>query len=185
MLNEIYDKQKKNAQKSLEALKKDFSTLRTGRVNTSLLDRISVDYYGNLTPLNQVATILTSDASTINISPWEKTMLKNIENAIQAANIGVNPNNDGESIKLFFPPMTKEQREENAKQAKAMGERAKVSIRNIRKEANDSIKKLEKDKNLSEDEAKKAYEEVQKLTDGFIVQIDEAVKNKELELLKV
>lgn len=185
MLNAIYEKQKKNAQKSLEALKKDFSTLRTGRVNVNILNHIAVDYYGNLTPLNQVATILTSDAATININPWEKTLLKNIENAIQAANIGVNPNNDGESIKLFFPPMTKEQREENVKQAKAMGERAKISIRNVRKEANDSIKKLEKDKNISEDEAKKGYEEVQKLTDTFITQIDETLKNKELELLKV
>ena len=112
-------------------------------------------------------------------------MLKTIESAIAAANIGVNPNNDGESVKLFFPPMTREQREENVKQAKAMGEKAKISIRNIRKDANDSIKKLEKDKALSEDEAKKAYDEVQKLTDNYITKIDESVKNKESELLKV
>ncbi|ARJ56223.1 ribosome recycling factor [Campylobacter cuniculorum] len=185
MLNEIFNKQKSQNEKSLEALKKEFTTLRTGKVNIHILDHILIDYYGSQTPLNQVATILANDASTLSITPWEKTMLKTIESAIAAANIGVNPNNDGESVKLFFPPMTREQREENVKQAKAMGEKAKISIRNIRKDANDSIKKLEKDKALSEDEAKKAYDEVQKLTDNYITKIDESVKNKESELLKV
>ena len=185
MLDEIYTKQKAQGEKSLEALKKDFTTIRTGKVSINILDHISVDYYGTQTPLNQVATILATDASTISISPWEKSMLKSIESAIAAANIGVNPNNDGEAVNLFFPPMTREQREENAKQAKAMGEKAKVSVRNVRKDANDGIKKLEKDKAISEDEAKKAYDEVQKLTDGFITKIDELVKNKESELLKV
>lgn len=185
MLNEIFNKQKSQNEKSLEALKKEFTTLRTGKVNIHILDHILIDYYGSQTPLNQVATILANDASTLSITPWEKTMLKTIESAIAAANIGVNPNNDGESVKLFFPPMTREQREENVKQAKAMGEKAKISIRNTRKDANDSIKKLEKDKALSEDEAKKAYDEVQKLTDNYITKIDESVKNKESELLKV
>ncbi|MBZ7944203.1 ribosome recycling factor [Campylobacter sp. RM13744] len=185
MINEILNKQKSQNDKSLEALKKDFTTLRTGRVNIHILDHIQVDYYGSLTPLNQVATVLASDASTISITPWEKPMLKIIESAIAAANIGVNPNNDGENVKLFFPPMTREQREENVKQAKAMGEKAKVSIRNHRKDANDSIKKLEKDKAISEDEAKKAYDEVQKITDSYTSKIDESVKNKEIELLKV
>ncbi|MBX2077993.1 ribosome recycling factor [Campylobacter peloridis] len=185
MLNEIFTKQKEYCEKSLEALKKDFATLRTGKVNINILDHIHVDYYGTQTPLNQVATVLATDASTISISPWEKTMLKAIESAIAAANIGVNPNNDGESVKLFFPPMTREQREENVKHAKAMGEKAKVSIRNIRKDANDGVKKLEKDKAISEDEAKKAYDEVQKLTDTYTARVDELVKNKEAELLKV
>ncbi|TKX33725.1 ribosome recycling factor [Campylobacter taeniopygiae] len=185
MINEILDKQKNQNDKSLEALKKDFTTLRTGKVNIHILDHIQVDYYGSLTPLNQVATVLASDASTISITPWEKPMLKIIESAIAAANIGVNPNNDGENVKLFFPPMTREQREENVKQAKAMGEKAKVSIRNHRKDANDGIKKLEKDKAISEDEAKKAYDEVQKITDSYSSKIDESVKNKETELLKV
>ena len=185
MLNDIYTKQKAQADKSLEALKKEFTTLRTGKVSINILDNIIVDYYGTQTPLNQVATILATDASTINISPWEKSMLKGIETAISAANIGVNPTNDGEAVKLFFPPMTREQREENVKQAKAMGEKAKVSIRNVRKDANDGIKKLEKDKTISEDEAKKAYDEVQKLTDSYTNKIDEVVKAKESELLKV
>ncbi|HEG2607150.1 MULTISPECIES: ribosome recycling factor [unclassified Campylobacter] len=185
MLNEIYTKQKQQSDKSLEALKKDFTTIRTGKVNINILDHIHVDYYGSATPLNQVATVLATDASTISITPWEKSMLKAIESAIAAANIGVNPNNDGESVKLFFPPMTREQREENAKNAKAMGEKAKVAIRNIRKDANDAVKKLEKDKAISEDEAKKAYDEIQKQTDSYTAKVDELVKNKEAELLKV
>ncbi|EGK8010394.1 ribosome recycling factor [Campylobacter lari] len=185
MLNEIYTKQKQQSDKSLEALKKDFTTIRTGKVNINILDHIHVDYYGSATPLNQVATVLATDASTISITPWEKSMLKAIESAIAAANIGVNPNNDGESVKLFFPPMTREQREENAKNAKAMGEKAKVAIRNIRKDTNDAVKKLEKDKAISEDEAKKAYDEVQKQTDNYTAKVDELVKNKEAELLKV
>lgn len=185
MLNEIFNKQKSQNEKSLEALKKEFTTLRTGKVNIHVLDHVLVDYYGSKTPLNQVATVLATDASTLSVTPWEKTLLKTIESAIAAANIGVNPNNDGESVKLFFPPMTREQREENVKNARAMGEKAKVSVRNVRKDANDAVKKLEKDKALSEDEAKKAYDEVQKLTDSYIAKIDESVKGKENELLKV
>ena len=185
MLDQIYTNQKAGGEKAMEALKKDFTTLRTGKVNINILDHITVDYYGSQTPLNQVATVLATDAVTITISPWEKPMLKTIESAIAAANIGANPNNDGESIKLFFPPMTVEQRQENAKKAKAMGEKAKISIRNIRKDANDEIKKLEKDKAISEDEAKKGYDEVQKITDNYSAKIDDAVKAKEAELLKV
>ena len=185
MLNEIYKKQKEHSDKCIEGLKRDFSTLRTGKVNISIVDNIYVDYYGSQTPLNQVATVLTSDASTISITPWEKPMLKTITAAISAANIGVNPNNDGESVKLFFPPMTLDQRQENAKKAKAMGEKAKIGIRNVRKDANDEIKKLEKDKAISEDDAKKGYDEVQKITDAYSAKIDDAVKAKEAELLKV
>lgn len=185
MLNEIYKKQKDDSLKSIDALKRDFTTLRTGKVSTNILDHIVVDYYSTPTPLNQVATVLTTDATTICITPWEKSMLKTIEGAIAGANIGVNPNNDGECIKLFFPPMTTEQREENAKKAKAMGEKAKVSIRNVRKDANDSVKKLEKDKSLPEDEIKKGFDEVQKITDEFIEKIDKLVKDKEEELLKI
>nr|MBP3724376.1 ribosome recycling factor [Campylobacter sp.] len=185
MLDNIYNTQKEHSDKAIEGLKKGFGTLRTGKVNISIVDHIMVEYYGNMTPLNQVATVLTSDASTISITPWEKTMLKSITSVLQAANLGVNPTNDGESVKLFFPPMTHEDREKNAKEAKAMGEKAKVSVRNIRKDANDEIKKIEKDKALSEDEIKKGYDEVQKITDNYIAKIDELVKAKETELLKV
>lgn len=185
MLNEIYNNQKLHNDKALEALKRDFTTLRTGRVNISILDNVLVEYYGSQSPINQVATVLATDASTISITPWDKSMLKTISTAIQAANIGVNPNNDGESIKLFFPPMTSEDRQKNAKEAKSMGEKAKVAVRNIRKDANDEIKKLEKDKVLSEDEIKKGYDEVQKITDSYTLKIDNIVKDKESELLKV
>ncbi len=184
-LNEVYDYAKEHMQKSLEVLKKEFSTIRTGRVSTQIVDSIKVDYYGTPTPLNQVGSVIATDAQTITISPWEKSLLSEIEHAIQQANIGVNPNNDGETIKLFFPPMTVEQRQESAKQAKAMGEKAKVAIRNIRRDANDKVKKLAKEKVITEDEEKKGLEQVQKITDEFVGKVDELVKAKEAEVLKV
>ena len=144
MVNEIYNDTKEHMDKSIEALKRDFSTLRTGKVTTNIVDNIKIDYYGNPTPLNQVGSVIALDATTIAINPWEKNMLDAISKAIQEANIGVNPNSDGDMIKLFFPPMTVEQRGEIVKQAKAMGEKAKVAVRNIRKEGNDKIKKTRK-----------------------------------------
>ena len=150
-----------------------------------MLDNIKVDYYGSPTPLNQVGSVIAQDATTIIVTPWEKSLLKDIERAIQEANIGVNPNSDGEAIKLFFPPMTQEQRKEIAKDAKAMGEKAKVAIRNLRQDANNHIKKLEKDKEITEDESKKAQDTIQKYTDEFVKKIEEMTKNKEDEVLKV
>jgi ribosome recycling factor len=185
MLNEIYDDTKAHMDKSLEALKRDFATLRTGKVTTTIVDNIKVDYYGTPTPLNQVGSVIATDATTIAITPWEKSLLNDIEKAIQEANIGVNPNNDGDFIKLFFPPMTSEQRQEIVKQAKAMAETAKVAIRNIRKDSNNKIKKLEKDKELSEDESKKAQDQIQKITDEHIAKVDEMFKSKEADILKV
>ena len=149
MLEEIYQEAKENMEKSLEALKRDYGTLRTGKVHTSILDNITVDYYGTQTALSQVATVLAPDATTINISPWEKNLVGEIEKAIQEANIGVNPNNNGESVQLFFPPMTQDQRKESVKGAKTMTDNAKVAIRNIRQKANNEIKKLEKDKEIT------------------------------------
>ncbi len=184
-LNAIYDNQKEHIKKSLEALRKDFMTLRSGKVSTSIVENVKINYYDTLTPLTQVGSVLATDATTITISPWEKGLLGDIEKAIQEANIGVNPNNDGEVIKLFFPPMTVEQRQESAKGAKAMGEKAKIAIRNVRKDANNKIKALEKEKEITEDESKKAQESVQKNTDDAIAQVDSLVKEKEAELLKV
>jgi len=185
MVNEILDHTSENMDKSLDALKRDFATLRTGKVTTTIVDNIKVDYYGTPTALNQVGSVIATDATTIAITPWEKSLLPDIEKAIQEANIGVNPNNDGDFIKLFFPPMTAEQRQEIVKQAKAMAENARVAIRNIRKEANNKIKKLEKEKEISEDESKKAQDQVQKLTDEHIAKVDEAFKAKEADILKV
>jgi ribosome recycling factor len=159
--------------------------IRTGKVNTNILDGIKIDYYGTPTDLNQVGSVLATDATTISINPWEKNLLSDIERAIQNANIGVNPNNDGEVIKLFFPPMTVEQRKETAKQAKTMTDNAKVAIRNVRKHSNDKIKALLKDKEITEDESKKAQDEVQKITDSFVAKADETLKAKENEILTV
>ena len=185
MLEEIYQETKDHMAKSIEVMKKDFATLRTGKVTTAIVDNIKVDYYGTPTPLNQVGSIVVQDATTIAINPWEKSMLGVIEKAIQEANIGVNPNNDGDFIKLFFPPMTVEQRQEIVKQAKAMAEKAKVAIRNVRKESNNKIKRLEHDKEISEDEMKRALDNIQKITDEYIAKVDEALKNKEADILKV
>jgi ribosome recycling factor len=185
MLNAIYDDTNEHMQKSIEALKRDFSTLRTGKVTTNIVDNIRVDYYGTPTALNQVGNVLATDATTISITPWEKSMLSAIEKAIQEANIGVNPNNDGDFIKLFFPAMTTEQRQDIVKQAKGMSEKAKIAIRNIRKDSNDQVKKLEKDKDISEDEMKKGLEQIQKITDSNIASVEETLKTKEVDILKV
>ena len=185
MLNEIYDHTKEQMTKSIDALKRDFSTLRTGKVSTNIVDHIKVDYYGTPTALNQVGSVIVTDATTISITPWEKSLLGTIEKAIQQANIGVNPNNDGDFIKLFFPAMTSEQRVEIVKQAKGMSEKAKIAIRNIRKDGNDKVKKLEKDKEISEDESKKGQDEVQKITNSKIEEIDNILSTKEKDILKV
>jgi ribosome recycling factor len=184
-VDEILIDQKESNKNSIEALKRGFNTIRSGKVSTTIVDNIMVDYYGNKTLLNQVGSVLANDATTITISPWEKNLLPDIEKAIQGANIGVNPNNDGDVIKLFFPPMTKEQRENSCKQAKSMGENAKISIRNIRKDANSKIKSLEKNKDITEDDSKRATDSVQKNTDLAVSQIDSLVKDKESELLKI
>lgn len=185
MFDEIYEETKENMEKSLEALKRDYKTLRTGKVSPSVLDGVKVDYYGTMTDLNQVGSVTALDATTIAVNPWEKSLLHDIEKAISAANIGVSPNNDGDFIKLFFPPMTVDQRKISAKGAKTMTDNAKVAIRNIRKHANDQLKKLHKDKEISDDENKKASDEVQKITDGFVAKADQILKDKEKEILTV
>jgi len=185
MLNEIYNETKEHMEKSLESLKRDYGTLRTGKVQTNILDNITVDYYGTPTALNQVATVLVPDGTTINITPWEKNLVGDIEKAISAANIGVNPNNNGEMVQLFFPPMTQEQRKESVKGAKGMTDNSKVAIRNIRKSSNDKIKKLVKDKEITEDESKKAQDEVQKITDSFVAKADDMFKAKDAEIMKI
>jgi len=185
MLNTIYEETKEQMAKSIEALKRDYKTLRTGKVTTTILDGIKIDYYGTPTELNQVASVLATDATTIAIAPWEKQLVSDIEKAIYEANIGVNPNNDGEVVKLFFPPMTVDQRKESAKQAKGMTDNAKIAIRNIRKHSNDQVKNLHKDKEITDDDNKKAQDEVQKITDGFVKLADDTLRAKEQEILTV
>ena len=185
MLNEIFDNCNTNMQGSVDHMHRDFKTLRTGKVLISVLDNVKIDYYGTATPLDQVGSVIAVDATTIVVNPWEKNLLSDIETAISAANIGVNPNNDGDQIKLYFPPMTVDQRKESVKQMKTMGENAKVSIRNDRRDANDKIKKLEKDKEVTQDESKSAQDNIQKTTDKFITLIDSVLREKESEILKV
>ncbi|MCP4970195.1 MAG: ribosome recycling factor [Arcobacter sp.] len=185
MLQEIYAETKEHMDKSIESLRRDYKTLRTGKVNTTILDGVKINYYGTPTDLNQVGSVLAADATTIVINPWEKNLLGDIEQAINAANVGVSPNNDGDVIKLFFPPMTVEQRQESAKGAKVMTDNAKVAIRNIRKHSNDKVKSLHKDKEITDDESKKAQDEIQKITDSYVSKADETLKAKEQEILTV
>lgn len=185
MLNDIYKECETKMQGGIDHMLRNFKTLRTGRVTISVLDNIKIDYYGTPTPIDQVGSVIATDATTIVINPWEKNILGLIESAIQKANIGVNPNNDGQQIKLFFPPMTVEQRHDTVKQMKVMGENARVGIRNDRRAANDNIKRHEKEKEITEDESKAAQENIQKLTDKYIANIDQILKDKEQEILKV
>jgi ribosome recycling factor len=185
MLQEIYTDTAEHMDKSINALKRDFSTLRTGKVTTNIVDNIKVDYYGTPTALNQVGNVIAIDATTISITPWEKSMLNPITKAIQEANIGVNPNNDGDFIKLYFPAMTSEQRQNIVKQAKSMSEKAKIAIRNIRKDSNNQIKELEKEKEISEDDSRRAQDEIQKITNAHVTKIDSLLSNKEADILKV
>ncbi|MEA2099565.1 MAG: ribosome recycling factor [Campylobacterota bacterium] len=185
MLNEIYNECETKMQGSIDHMLRDFKTLRTGKITTSVLDNVKIDYYGTLTPLDQVGSVIASDATTIVVNPWEKNLLADIESAISKGNVGATPSNDGEQIKLFFPAMTVEQRKESVKQMKGMGENAKVSLRNDRKNSNDQIKKLEKDKEITTDESKAAQDTIQKTTDKHSANIDKIVKDKEAEISKV
>ncbi len=185
MLNEIYSECETKMQSSIEHMQRDFKTLRTGKVTTAVLDNVKIDYYGTPTPLDQVGSVIAADATTIVVNPWEKNLLADIESAILKGNVGATPNNDGDQIKLFFPAMTVEQRQESVKQMKGMGENAKVSIRNDRKHSNDAIKKLEKDKEITQDESKSAQDKIQKITDTYSANIDAILKEKEAEILKV
>ena len=185
MLEELYAQTKEHMEKSIDSLRKDYKMLRTGKVNPNILDGIRIDYYGTPTDLSQVGSVLSPDATTIVINPWEKNLLGVIDKALQAANIGVNPNNDGEVIKLFFPPMTVEQRKETAKQEKVLTDNAKVAIRNIRQNSNTKAKNLLKDKLITEDENKRAQDEIQKITDSYVLKADETLKTKEKEILTV
>jgi len=184
-MQEVFDFAREHMQKSIDVLKKDLNTLRTGRVSIHVLDGVKVEYYGAPTPLNQVANINAVDATTIVISPWDKGIINDIEKAIQEANVGANPNNDGDTIKLYFPPMTEEERKKQAKKAKEFGEKAKIAIRNIRREANDEIKKMFKNKEITEDDQKRGLDEIQKITDEFVAKVDEIVNKKIDDVMRV
>jgi ribosome recycling factor len=170
---------------TIEVFKKELLSIRTGRASLALLDGITVDYYGTPTPLNQVATLGVPDPRQITIQPWEQKIIPEIEKAILKSNLGITPTNDGKIIRLNIPPLTEERRKELVKVAKKKAEDARIAIRNIRREINEEIKKAEKDKTLSEDDAKKLYEEIQKITDSFINKIDDILHQKEKEIMEV
>ncbi len=176
---------KNRMDKTLETLRSELAKVRTGKATTALLDGIKVDYYGNMTPINQVGNLTVLDAHTLSITPWDKSMVPVIEKAILEANLGFNPVSDGTNIKIPVPPLTEERRKDFVKIVKKFGEDAKIAIRNVRRDANEHLKKEQKDKKMSEDELKIAEDEVQKLTDQHIKMIDDLLKHKEKEIMEV
>lgn len=183
-LSFILEEGKESMTKAINHLEAELVKIRAGKANPTMLDGIMVDYYGNSTPINQVGNISAMDARTISIQPWEKNMLQPIERAIIAANIGINPQNDGNIIRLFLPPLTEERRREMVKRSNGEGEQAKVAVRSIRRDAIEQIKKLQKD-GLSEDQAKDSETEIQEMTDRFIILVEKHLAAKEKEIMSV
>lgn len=183
-MNERLKIYEEKMQKTMKSLDSDLSAIRAGRANPHVLDRLTVDYYGSPTPIQQVANVSVPEARMIQIQPWEKKMIKEIEKAIMMSDIGINPNNDGTSIRLIFPELTEERRKELAKDVKKKGEAAKVAVRNIRRDGNDALKKL-KGSEVSEDEIKDLETQLQKVTDKYIKEVDAAVETKTKEVMTV
>ncbi|RJX40766.1 ribosome recycling factor [Paenibacillus pinisoli] len=171
-------------EKAIGALKRDLATLRAGKASPALLDRVQVEYYGSQTPLNQLANINTPDSRTLMIQPWDKSSLAAIEKAILKSDLGLTPSNDGLAIRISVPPLTEERRAELVKNSKKFGEEAKVAIRNIRRDANDDVKKLEKT-DISEDESRRHQDDIQKTTDKFIAEVEKVLSAKEKEIMEV
>ncbi|RLC32043.1 MAG: ribosome recycling factor [Deltaproteobacteria bacterium] len=184
MKEEILSELRDNMTKSVEALKKEFNRIRTGRASTALLDGIKVSCYDTRMPLDQVASISVPESRLILIQPWDQTILGEIEKAVLKSELGLTPMNDGKIIRISIPPLTEERRKELAKLARKMAEDSKISVRNHRREANDMFKELKNDKEISEDEMHKAYSDVQKITDDFIKKIDEITAEKEKEIVE-
>ena len=176
---------KERMEKTLTALERDFSKLRTGRASTDLLEGVKVDYYGTITPLSQMATISVPDSRTLTIQPWDRGGFSAIEKAIQKSDLGLSPVNDGKVLRIAIPPLTEERRKDLVKVAKKYTEEAKVALRNIRREANDLLKKAEKDKELTEDEHRKTHDEVQKITDASVAKADEKLAAKEKDIMQI
>ena len=184
-MEELKNNTKSKMQKSLEALKVDLSKIRTGRAHTGLLDHLMVDYYGSPTSINQVANVTLGDAVTSNVQPYEKTMVEIVEKAIRESDLGLNPATSGDIIRIPMPPLTEERRKDLIKVVKSEGENSKISVRNVRRDANDVLKKQLKDKEISEDDERRAQDEVQKMTDQYIAEIDKVVASKEKDLLAI
>lgn len=183
--DKIRSQAEERMKKSIQSLLDEFKTLRGSRASQSLFEKIRVEYYGNKVPLNQVATISIPEARLVIIQPWDRSVLAEIEKAIQKSELSVNPNNDGKVIRINIPPLTEDRRKELVKVTKTTAEQSRVSVRNVRREANEEIKKAKSDSELSEDEAKKATDEIQKLTDRHIEEINKLLEAKEKEILEV
>lgn len=184
-MQEILSKYEDKMNKSLEVLQNEYSTIRAGRANPHVLDRIKVDYYGTPTPIQQVGNISVPEARMLQIQPWEKSLIKEIEKAINMSDLGINPTNDGNVVRLVFPELTEERRKELAKDIKKKGEATKVAIRNIRRDANEDLKKKEKAAEISEDDLKTGEEKIQKMTDKLVEKVDKAVEAKTKEIMTV
>ena len=182
---EVIKKAEEKMKKAVSALKSEFQTVRTGRASAALFEKVRVDYYGEQVPLNQLATISVPEARLVIIQPWDRSSLQEIEKAIQRSELSVNPNNDGKVIRINIPPLTEERRKELVKLAKHMAEQSRVSVRNIRRDANEELKKLQKDSTISEDDEKRAHDEVQKLTDKYVEEINNLLEEKEKEIMEV
>ncbi len=185
MINDIKQDSEKRMNKSIESLRVDLTKIRTGRANASLLDHVQVDYYGNLTPLSQVANISASDSRTITVTPWEKHMVAAIEKAILTSDLGLNPSTAGATIRVPMPALTEERRKELIKVVRNECEQGRVSIRNIRRDANNQLKDLVKEKSISEDDERRATDIIQKLTDKFIAEVDVLLLEKEKDLMQI
>lgn len=185
MSKEIINDAKSRMEKAVEALNRDLAKLRAGRANPALLDRITVEYYGAETPLNQLATISVPEARLLTIQPFDKSSIGDIERAILKSELGLTPANDGSVIRITIPPLTEERRKELVKLVKKSAEEAKVAVRNVRRDANDTLKKSQKDGDLTEDDLRRYTEEVQKLTDSYITKVDDVADNKEKEIMEV
>jgi ribosome recycling factor len=185
MIPELKKTAEGKMQKSLEALRLDLQKVRTGRAHTGLLDHVQVDYYGSMVPVNQVANVTLVDARTIGVQPWEKGMLQKVEKAIRDCDLGLNPASQGDLIRVPMPALTEERRKELIKVVKGEGENGKVSIRNLRRDANNSLKEALKNKEISEDDERRSQDEIQKLTDKFVAEVDKLLVDKEKELLQI
>lgn len=185
MIEEILQDAEQRMQKSIESLKGLLIKVRTGRASPALIQHLTIDYYGTQTPINQVANVTVQDARTLGIQPWEKPMVPLIEKAILESDLGLNPVTAGEIIRIPLPPLTEERRKEMAKMVAGEGEGGKVAIRNIRRDANGTVKELLKEKEISEDDDKDAHDQIQKLTDSYIIKVDEVVSDKEKEIMTV
>jgi ribosome recycling factor len=185
MIADIKKNTEQRMSKSLETLKADFGKVRTGRAHTGILEHVMVDYYGNPTPIGQVANLSLVDARTIGVQPYEKNMIAPVEKAIREADLGLNPATAGNMIRVPMPPLTEERRRDLTKVVKGEAENARVAVRNVRRDANEQLKKLVKDKSISEDEERRAQDDIQKLTDRFIAEIDKALQAKEADLMAV